>query len=312
MKRVILINSSSPDMHNDVYKQTLINNDIKYFEIPWRFFTKNKQNFENEVGVVRILDPWYDKDLDLLKLDDINSQRYFNFILNNLYDSFNLDNVEFFNPVESIKILRNKKQMQNLLRKNGINIPKEYEYGELEKLIDSEKDGFFVKPNFGSNGYGLGRLVKKNGVYFFNDEKIDDLSSLENNDLVFQENITTPIINDKKFDLRISVLNYKPVFAYARLADKQEISTNISNGAESSLDVLRNIPKSKLEEALYLSSKTAEVLKMGFTGVDVIFDKNYNPYILEANSFPGLKGPMKYGFNPFALEAELLKNKYLK
>ena len=87
-------------------------------------------------------------------------------------------------------------------------------------------------------------------------------------------------------DLRVVLVNGEPVLSYVRQPESGYIS-NVSMGGSMEFIDLEDVP----ESAMTLVQNVSETLS-GFQpaifGVDMIFDENQKPWILELNSKPGL------------------------
>lgn len=84
-------------------------------------------------------------------------------------------------------------------------------------------------------------------------------------------------------DVRIHVLGDKVLAAMKRSVVENDFRSNVHLGAETSkYKVPKDIEK--------LAIKAAKALKCGWCGVDIMFDKEGNPYVLEVNSSAGTDG----------------------
>ncbi len=93
--------------------------------------------------------------------------------------------------------------------------------------------------------------------------------------------------NGELADLRLNYFNHKPVFALSRVAAKDSLLTNISQGAEAKQVALSDIP-----EIVWLTAeKIVEKLKVfgdrTHYSLDFIFSENGEPVMLEMNTKPG-------------------------
>ncbi len=214
---------------------------------------------------------------------------------------------KYVNPPGSIKIDRDKKWTKDLLATNGIPVPYTFEcdFESANKLFDNG-NGYFIKPRFGSMGKGItyvsnGRILTnyKNdgdgprfgydyGWSFKKLRKSDDLlKQILFSKPVIEREIKSPRIKNRKFDMRVYVLYNTAPYVYARSAPTRKPITNWSQGGRiEKKSFLKHIPKSKMSEIKKMSKKVAKILKLNFCGVDIIFDQDWNPYVLEAQSFP--------------------------
>lgn len=115
-------------------------------------------------------------------------------------------------------------------------------------------------------------------------------------------------------DIRIIVFNHVPVMAMLRLPTKEsgekanlhqgglgigiDLRTGITTYGVSKDKTVSRIPGTKLKvrgikipnwnELLLLSSRTQDVIGLGYAGIDIVIDAKLGPLVLEVNSRPGL------------------------
>jgi len=115
-------------------------------------------------------------------------------------------------------------------------------------------------------------------------------------------------------DMRVIVFNRIPVMAMIRLSTEEshgkanlhqgaigfgiDIRTGITTHAILYDQQISYIPNTKIktrgikipnwEEVLLLSSKTQEISGLGYAGIDIVFDGQQGPMVLEVNARPGL------------------------
>ena len=333
---LIYIGDKHDDVRNKLYHDALIkhaNFDYKLFS--W-FDMINPgsveliKKFNHENNFLRIASPWYEEKLKpILKNSSRNmTDKYYYYLLDKIDENFS-ETIKIKSP-ESIKNMRDKKITEEILKDDCIPTPESYKmksYGCLETIIDSPQTiELIMKPKTGSMGSGIGLINLNNGNLNFetnynsdnfstyNDEKakqkIEEIMKTET-EFIFQQYINLPIIDNKKFDVRMLYIMDDIEFIYARMAEQSSICTNISKGATDSVKVLNKIPKTKLKEAEELARSATNSFNTKIAGVDIIFDKEFNPYVLEMNAFPGVIGPLKNNFNPYEVEIEKL-NEILK
>ena len=238
-----------------------------------------------------------------------------------LFDSYldRVDNIikakygsfKYINPPASIKADRDKRMTKTMLKNHGIRVPDEWCIQTPEdnlKMLHMEikaTKSFYIKPRFGAMGKGITYLSKrkivsnyKNGEglrsgfdYGWSFQKIGKKSQLLRQILqsnpVIEEEIKTPLIKNRKFDLRIYVVYGRVPYMYARTASVRKPITNWSQGGRiEKHSFLRHIPSGRLKEIKKIARKSAKILGLNFCGVDIIFDEKWNPYVLEAQSMP--------------------------
>jgi len=231
------------------------------------------------------------------KIDDIIKAKYKNFT--------------YVNSPNSIKIDRDKKLTKDILSSKGISVPPgwtiEKPDADLEVLRDQIDLGnnFYIKPRFGAMGKGITYLSKHKAVsnyengnglragfdYGWSFQKIAKkgglLKRIVDSKPILEKEIKTPLIKKRKFDLRIYVIYGRVPYLYARSAPIRKPITNWSQGGRIEKEVfLKHIPSHKLRCIKQIAKKSAEALALNFCGVDVIFDEQWTPYVLEAQSMP--------------------------
>jgi ribosomal protein S6--L-glutamate ligase len=92
-----------------------------------------------------------------------------------------------------------------------------------------------------------------------------------------------------KKDLRVMLINYRPVLSYWRIRSPENFRTNLSQGGSISFD---NIP----EEGIELALAAAEKCKFNDVGMDLIKSKG-KWHVIEANMKYGRKGLKIKGFD---------------
>ena len=231
------------------------------------------------------------------RVDDIIKTKYGNFT--------------YINPPTSIKTDRDKKMTKTMLKNHGISVPDEWciqsPEDNLKMLCMEIKAGksFYIKPRFGAMGKGITYLSKrkiisnyKNGKGFRSGfdygwlfQKIGKKSHLLKQILqsnpVIEEEIKTPLIKNRKFDLRIYVIYGRIPYIYARTASARKPITNWSQGGKiEKRSFLKHIPVAGLKKAKKIARESAKILGLNFCGVDIIFDEKWNFYVLEVQSMP--------------------------
>lgn len=221
--------------------------------------------------------------------------------------------IEFVNNIKNITVDRDKKKTKRLLIKNNIPTPKVFHFRNVRQVEKALNSGIslYVKPQFGAMGKGVTFLSKKRWLTNFtlNKNKIISkpsdfgwefkkikgnklfLRELLNRDFLFEKAVKSAKDDTKRFDLRIYVLYGKVPYLYLRSTGKRSILTNWTQGGKiEKRRLIRRIPKEKIELAKQYAIKAARILDFNFTGVDVIFSKDYRDvYVLELQAFPGFE-----------------------
>ena len=187
-----------------------------------------------------------------------------------------------FNNSRAILLCDNKILMYQELYKFNIRIPKTYiapktfeniNYSNLDFLDTIEKElGYpmVFKEAYGSFG---------EQVYLVNNhnEAISLIKKIGYKDFLIQEYIKT----SKGKDIRINVVNHKPVCSILRYNDF-DFRSNISNGGKA-------INYEPNKEFLDLAIKASKALNLDFGTVDMLVDESNHPIVCELNSNPQFK-----------------------
>ena len=292
--------------YDDVVSKRLPNISTKRLDV-MLFFPYNHWNEEIEIygKDARVYgDAAFGKDYTdyMLKIDKIVKRRYRD------------KNLTFVNPPSACVIDRDKKETFLALTKNKIETPKIYnvkKVSDIDKLINNGST-IYIKPRFGAMGKGI-TYVNSKGVYtnfLYKNSKIVNrlydynwrpvkiaeknrnnfLKLLLNEGFIFQEAVNTPIVEDRKFDIRVYVAYGKVPYFYAKSAPVKSFITNWSQGGRIEKKAFLNkaLSKSDIEKVKSVAIKAAKVIDLKFAGVDVIIDRDTKKtYVLEIQSFPG-------------------------
>jgi glutathione synthase/RimK-type ligase-like ATP-grasp enzyme len=205
---------------------------------------------------------------------------------------------------------RDKAETKDLLRRHSVSVVPDVPK-DILAIKDELKNGncVYVKVRYGSMGKGITRLEEgkwltnfryedgeiKNHPSDFEWRTVDVtenysfLEKLLTEDVLVEQGVEPPRDLGSKFDIR-------GVFVYAKLAElygrasNDPLITNLSQGGgclESS-DLIDLIGISKLTEAVQQMHDANRVIGTNLLGVDLTFDRDLNPYVMEVNSFPGL------------------------
>ncbi len=177
------------------------------------------------------------------------------------------------NPAYSFRRAKDKYATLTALHKAGIRVPRTYVGENLEAAINfsQEVGDVVIKPLIGARGMGAMRPEHPELTYRAM-KFIHQLGQI----LYVQEMIEKP---DR--DIRAFVIGDKLVgamYRYLPEGHEGEWRTNVHGGGKAELTQL----DSEYEEC---ALKTAEVLKLDYTGVDIIESKD-GPCVIEANASP--------------------------
>lgn len=223
-------------------------------------------------------------------------------------------------------IERDKIETKNLLCRHSISVVPDVPKDISIIMNELTKGGcVYVKARFGSMGKGITRLEEgkwltnfryeageiKNHPNDFEWKTIDVtdnysfLKKLLLEDVLVEKGVETPRELGSKFDIR-------GVFVYGRLAElygrasENPLITNLSQGGGclEFNDLIEMIGIDKLTEAARYMYDANRVFGTNLLGVDITFDNNLNPYVMEVNSFPGLG----HGIDEEDIRDALLRN----
>jgi|GEM_PF-794641 RimK family alpha-L-glutamate ligase len=159
-------------------------------------------------------------------------------------------------------------------------------YDDISNYFQDIK--FLVKPSWGSFGNGIQIIDSQS--------KLDEYYKTNRPyNIIFQQYI--PI----EWDIRILIIGNKALGAMKRnKPHKDSLVTNISQGGIGEQFIL-------LPEIEKIALDVSKVLSLEYAGVDILFDSNNKPYIIEVNP-----NPQFYGFNKtFGIQVEDLLLEYL-
>lgn len=216
-------------------------------------------------------------------------------------------NAIYVNKPQLFALERDKKLMKEVLRKNGIpvapSIPKDI------SVIDEELNKgtiIYIKARYGSMGKGITRLSKDkwftnykyDGINIQNHEQDDGWQSIDitNNYSFLEKLLKEDVIVEKGLEAQNLKFDIRGIFVYGKLREiygrttRNSHITNLSQGGtELEYEYLERIlGRAKLAEGINEMQKTCNLIGASLIGVDLIYDNELNPYILEVNSFPGL------------------------
>lgn len=193
---------------------------------------------------------------------------------------FQNQNIKFADSF-SADISYSFKIFQNVvLALNGYNIPKSLYIPSTHlqecytEILDFLGEKFVIKASASDKG--------KNNFLIDSEEKFNEIMSSELNmelDYICQEFI------ENNFDYRILVTNYKTGSVERRIRQNEnEHRNNASVGGIEEFISKNEIDQSYLE----MSEKIAKLFRIDICGIDIIVSRDNKPYILEANSLPGI------------------------
>lgn len=180
-----------------------------------------------------------------------------------------------YSPVSVNGLLIASDKMRTLQRASmaGIRVPKTILISEFKKIgfaLDQVGVPCIIKTIYGSKGVG----VAKADSYASAQSTIQSLLKLSS-PLIIEEFIPT---GNK--DIRAIVVDKKVVAAMERVANEGDFRANLSQGGFGK-------PYKLNEELENFCVNAAKSLPLEIAGVDIIFDRNNKPILLEVNGNPG-------------------------
>lgn len=187
-------------------------------------------------------------------------------------------NVPIINSSDSISIVGDKFYSMEILANHGLPVPRTMlvKYPIDGELVD-KYIGFpcVVKVLSGTHGNGVHLVSSKESLM----ELMEFVDSLKKNvNLLIQEYI------DSKpgQDIRVLVINGKPIGAILRKSIDGSFKANISRGGVGEVFPMN-------DEIEFLAAETCKIMGLDIGGIDLLFDKD-GYKICEANSSPGFEG----------------------
>jgi len=193
-----------------------------------------------------------------------------------------------FNPsLNEIYILK-----KNIQRKEGLKLTKDY-----FEIIDGSKDNYKVAQKYIRDLYLInGRkinlrvylliIIKNNKTYFYLckiGKCIYTKKKYNDNDLDFESNITS-------YNLDMTVYEESPRHFNELIEYINENNKKRSDGQKlfNNIELLMKKISLCLSKNLYQSKNIKSSVTFQLFGIDIIFDKDLNPYLLEMNKGPDM------------------------
>ena len=311
--------------YKDIFKgnfpevSTPVVNILLFF--PYKYWDKNIEVYQNDSKVYG--DNSFGREF----------RKYFEKVEKIIGKKYHDKKIEYVNPPDKSILDRDKQETKDFFRHHNIPTPKSFKVKSLKGLhrIIERGISLYVKPRFGAMGKGItylssdlmitnflfqkGEIVSHPYDYHwrFHDIKDKDkdkfLKILLSRGFIFEEAIDPPIYKGRRSDFRVYCVYGHVSYYYARSTPAVSLVTNWSQGGQivQKRKLSQYISAAKLNQVKSLVRKVARELKFNYTGVDVIFSKDYQKiYALEAHSFPGYER----GFDLMAdLAKKILKAK---
>lgn len=185
---------------------------------------------------------------------------------------------QVINSADSIALCDDKSMTHLTLQTNGIKMPKTvvapmtfanigYTNYEFLKQVESKLSyPIIVKECFGSFGMQVYKVESYEKLL----EKVTMIGAVP---MIFQEYIE----QSSGRDLRLHVVGDEVVTAMERYSVNGDFRANISNGGK-----MRRYEPTEIEKKLAI--QVTKLLGLDFSGVDLLFSEDENPYVCEVNS----------------------------
>lgn len=183
------------------------------------------------------------------------------------------DGVAVVNSPKTIEASVDKYLSLALLKRAGLPVPPTAVAQTVEQALQHFEElggDTVIKPLFGSQGLGLKRLMSTDDARTFFEETI------AREDVVYQQSF----VRHPGWDLRLLVIG-EAVLGMKR--KNEHWITNLSNGGQA-------IPWDPNELESELALRAADAVYGSVIGVDLVYDPEGQPKILEVNSCPGWRG----------------------
>ncbi len=182
-------------------------------------------------------------------------------------------------PAETLRIAHDKFLTTLVLGNAGLPVPRTFALKSgsgLKKVKARLNFPVVVKIISGAGG---------KGVMFANSE--EELAAMVGSmEALNQEIVLQEFIPNKGEDIRILVLGEEVAAAMKRIAPKSDKRANISGGGKA-------VSYDPPDEVKEIAIKASETLEARILAVDIIIDTDGNPWIIEVNVNPGIRGLMK-------------------
>jgi hypothetical protein len=274
----------------------------------------------------------------LLEQDGLYGGPLFGKAINSYYDlvesvirGYFGEAVDFINSVRGLKTTRNKFAFHEEL-KGKVPVTERLYPLNPKDVIDIVKSGdpVFIKVRFGGSGRAItylsqdewstnfiwdGKTIRNRG--FGNkdrwpfetipkDQHLPFLQALmsHSDHLVFEKDLRPPLLRGEKFDFRVYVIEDTVPCISLRANEPTKIVTNWDQGGSiKTLDMADGIPTDSIEKIQEHSLRTAEILGLGWVGLDLMCKSDVETLVVvEGQTDCGI--PTKERFDIFAYTAQ--------
>lgn len=96
-----------------------------------------------------------------------------------------------------------------------------------------------------------------------------------------------PKITSSLHDLRLVFIENELIYSYIRTPQKNSFLANLSQGGSMQIIPKNNLPKS-IDALIFDVQNTLSTFQNKIYTIDIMFDENQKPWVIELNSMPGL------------------------
>lgn len=241
---------------------------------------------------------------------------------------FSNHNLKLTTPLAYAALDRDKIQTLQILDSHGVSTSETISYETLPDLLDqiTPERGIFIKCRYGAEGKGItlikpdrwvtnykveGSWLANYGVYDqwnFTDitgkkELLEQL--IDQEVIVEREIITNGFFGDKKFDLRVYVVDGRVPHFFVRVNDPENVTTNWSQGGLVIHHLETGLAEELLESITTEAKKAAEAFHSRFMGVDVMLDRDSDiPKVIELQTFTGFPDIRKFNLARYLVDTD--------
>ncbi|MBL8818784.1 MAG: RimK family alpha-L-glutamate ligase [Planctomyces sp.] len=184
--------------------------------------------------------------------------------------------VKILNPPRALECAVDKYLTTQRMAIAGLPVPDTVvcENSEIAmKAFESLGGDVVIKPLFGAEGRGVMRVSDPELAHraFRTIERLGAVIYLQE------------FLNGPRFDLRLLLLDGNLIGSMKRIPREGEFRANISQQGTG-------MPHLPTDGELHLAQQAAEITGTVFAGVDLMYDEENRPVIIEVNAVPGWKG----------------------
>lgn len=233
-------------------------------------------------------------------------------LLKQIEETFTSFDVIYLNHPQAIQYVFDKYQTQLLLQQNGVQVPLQLGKAiQVEQILYQMKQHkitqVFLKPCSGSSASGvmafryggpqrqvLYTTIKKQKGEFFNSlvvqqytkpQEIEEfINKMATQDLMIEQWVPKWQHQGLSIDFRVVVMNEEVVFILPR--GSKSMMTNLHLGNQKMILSELGLPETVIDKIKDTAIKAMACFPtLGYAGVDILLDRQLQPYVLEINAF---------------------------